>query len=287
MRVFMRVFVVWRSAMDKEQIAKMKRFRLIGVALLAVFALGAIASASAQAEGAPSFTIGGTRLIAGRTHNFDSRATAPFVLTSELGTVIECKSESTENGVLLGSNPGNPGKDNEIAAFAECKLKAGNGAPNCNLAAVSRGAVTETLTTNPLKSEQVENVEEGHVGKQLLEEFFPASGAIFITLKFTGTGCTVFEGAVTGQVVGESLLDNLGRGRIELGQTSQERTSWIVKFPTAAIKEVWLISEGVGKIQKTKQAIFGEESTQSGEALVLLASTKYVPEPNALWSPLP
>jgi hypothetical protein len=40
----------------------MKRSRLIGVALLAVFALGAVVASAAQAEEAPFWTVKGTRL---------------------------------------------------------------------------------------------------------------------------------------------------------------------------------------------------------------------------------
>jgi len=254
---------------------------------LAMFAVGVVAASSAQAETAPSFTISGTRLIAGRTHNFDSRGKG-FELTNALGVKIRCATQSTEQGVLLGSNPGNPGKDNEIVVFAGCLLEAGNGFPNCELASTSHGTTTTTLSTTSLKSEQVENVEGGKVGKKLLEEFFPAVAANgFITLNFTGTGCTLFQAKVSGSVAAESLLDNAGLGNVELGQAPQERTSWIVKFPATPIKEVWLISEGVGKAVKVGQETFGAESDQFGESLVLLASTKYVPEPNTLWSPLP
>jgi hypothetical protein len=271
----------------KEQIAKMKRFRLIGVALLAVFALGAVASV-AQAEVAPSFTIGGTRLIAGRTHNFDSRAIKPFILTNALGTIhIECTGLSTREGVLLGSNPESPGKDNEITVFSGCVNAVGSNGENCLLSNEENGKETiTTLTTEPLKSEQVENVVSGTKGNQLLEEFFPAKGSVFITLFFRGT-CTVFAAKVSGQVVGESVLDNSSEGKVELGQAPQERTSWLVRFPEPPITKVWLISNGIGTIVKTEQTAFGEKSIQLGTALVLLASTKFVPEPNALWSPLP
>jgi hypothetical protein len=276
------------APITKEQIAIMKRFRLIGVALLAVFALGAVVASAAQAEIAPSFTIGGTRLVAGRTHNFDARAVKTFILTNPLGTVkIECTSLGTEEGVLLGSNAENPGKDNEIVVFSGCVNPAGSNGEECHLSNKEEGAETvTTLKTEPLKSEQVENVVNGTKGNQLLEEVFPAKGAVFITLFFGGK-CTVFASKVSGQVVGENLLDNAGLGTVELGQVPQERTSWLVRFPNPPITQVWLISNGVGKIVKTEQTGPGGQTIQEGTALTLLASTKFVPEPNALWSPLP
>jgi len=260
----------------------MKRFRLIGVALLAVFALGVAGASVAQAETAPYFTVSGTRLVAGKTHNIQSKAVKNFVLTNSTSSVIiTCTALSVTKGVLLGSNFGEPGKDNEITVFTGCTLTSGNGTP-CAL-------TSSTITTEPLKSEQVENVESGHGGKQLLEEFFPANGENgFVTLHFTGTGCTVTETIVSGQVVGEVLKDTSSETeKLELGQTPAEVTSTLIKFPSTSIKEVWLISGGVGKIQKTKQVSFGSESVQTGTALVTLANTKFESEPNAKWSALP
>jgi hypothetical protein len=268
----------------KEQIAKMKRFRLIGVALLAVFALSVVAASGAQAETAPFFSIGGARLAAGKTHNFDARAIAPFKLEGS-GTVIECANLSTAEGVLLGSNAGEPGKDNEVVNFSGCK-STGNGTA-CHLAATKGGPEVSTITTNPLKSEQVENVESGHVGKKLYEELFPAKKSEgFVTLHFGGT-CTIEEGVVAGQVVAQDLYDNGTVGQVELGQSAVEAKSWIVNFPSTPITSVWLISGSGGKEVATEQTLFGATSKQIGTALVLLASTKFVSEPNATWSPLP
>jgi hypothetical protein len=265
----------------------MKRFRLIGVALLAVFALGAVVASGAQAETAPSFTIQGARLAAGRTHNFDARATANFILTGAGGaTTITCTKLGTVGGVLLGSNAGTQGSANQVTVFSGCTL-VGNGTA-CHLAPTEGSAeTTEVITTNPIKSELVENVVGTHGGKKLLEVFSPASKTLgFVKLNFGGT-CTVKSGIVAGSTVAEVVLDAAGEGSVELGQPPVERTSWKIKFPAAPIKEVWLVSNGVGKIVETGQTLFNEESIQTGTALVLLASTKYEPEPNTLWSPLP
>ncbi len=186
---------------------------------------------------------------------------------------------TVENAAIEGSAEGSPGKDHEITHFTDCALIAGNGAPNCKL-------TEEAIITHPLTSEQVENVSGGGGGKQLLEEFFPSSGSEFVTLHFTGTGCTTKETAVSGQVVGESTTDEATEKTIELGQTAKEATSWNLRFPATSIKEVWLITNGVGKIAKTKQLAFGDSSTQTGTALVSLANSKGEVE-NILWSPLP
>jgi len=269
----------------------MKRFRLIGVTLLAVSALGAVMASAAQAEPAPSFTVGGTRLIAGKTHNIDVKqfGTHNFILgTPTLGLKIECKGLSTEKGVLLGSNPESPGRDDEILVFSGCKLVEGNGeSAGCHLAATAGGAETATITA-AVKSEQVESVVSGTKGNQLEEEFLPGSGVTFVTLFFGPAvpPCEVLEARVEGSAAGELLLDNASEGKIELGQAPQQRTSWLLKFPTTQITSVWLISSGVGKIQATGLSFLAQGSTLEGTALTLLANTKFEPEVG-LWSPLP
>jgi len=259
---------------------------------LAVFALGIVAASSAQAEEAPFFSIAGARLVAGKTHNIDAKARANFVLTDALGTsTITCTGLGTVGGVLLGSNAGTQGTADQVTVFSGCTL-AGNGS-SCHLAPSEGSTETSTtITTNPIKSEQVENVVSGHVGSKLYEEFYPASkGAGFVKLNFGGTGCTLKSTIVAGSTVAESVLDTAAAvtsgGNVELGQTPQERTSWLLRFPAAQITKVWLVSGGVGKEVETGQTAFNEESIQTGVALVLLASTKYEPEPGALWSPLP
>jgi hypothetical protein len=249
---------------------KMRRLMLIGVA---VCALGAAVASSAKAiSPAPYWTIGGSRLVAGKTHDFAADALEPFILNvPEEGVKIECSELTAEKGVLLGSNEGESGRDSKVAKFSGCKLIEGNGAPSCELNGT-------TLTTNQLISELVESVSGAGGGKQLLEETFPASGASFVTLHFTGSGCTVSETAVSGQVVGEVRLATAAKGKVELGQTPEQATAWDLAFPATAIKEVWLITNGVGKVAKTKQLAFADPSTQTGLALLSLANSKFESE---------
>jgi hypothetical protein len=239
----------------------------------------------AEASAAPYWTVGGTRLVAGKTHNFDAKAKASFVLTSGAGKVT-CTGLGTVNGVLLGSNFGTNGTAGQVSVFSGCSLT-GNGSA-CHLAPTEGSAETTTvITTNPTRSEQVENVVGTKAGSKLLEEFYPASKAAgFVKLNFGGE-CTLKSTIVSGSSVAEVVLDNASEGSIELGQTPQERTSWLLRFPATPITKVWLVSGGVGKDVETGVTAFGEEATQTGTALLLLASSKFTPEPSALWSPLP
>src|SRR5580692_10774804 len=193
---------------DKEQVAKMKRFRLIGVALLAVFALSAVVATVAQAEEAPFWTVGGSRLKGGQTHDISAKAfSANLKLsTPEDGVTVTCSKVKLNVGVILGSEPGEPGKNDEVAEFTECKVEGND--KNCTLLI--------PIITEPLTSELVENVESKKVGKKLLVEFFPTTGTNLATLRFSNE-CNTKETKVTGKVAAEVLTDP-GEATIELGQ---------------------------------------------------------------------
>jgi hypothetical protein len=262
----------------------MSTVRLITFALLVALALSATATSSAQAVSAPFWSIGGSRLVAGKTHNFDARADAVVGFTLEIpeaGVKVECAELRTEKGVLLGSEPGQPGKDDEIAVFSNCAVT-GNGTP-CTVAA--------PIKTNQITSELVESVGNGPGGhgKQLLEELKPVTPATgFVTLHFEGAGCTITEGIVSGSVAGEVNIDNPNNEPIELGQAPIEATSWMVNFPKKEFTEVLLVNtKGVAETTKVGLVAFGFRATLDGLALTLLANTKFESEPNAKWSPLP
>jgi hypothetical protein len=254
----------------------MKRFPTIGLVLAATLASSAMIVSAAQAVTAPFFSVGGTRLVAGKTHNIDARAFpgSRFTLsTPALGVSITCTSLSAEKGSLSGSNAGLPGLGHGFAVFSGCTVS-GNGEP-CS--------VVEPITTNSLSGELVESEN----GRQLLVEFKPTTGTNFLDIRFTGAGCTVKESTVSGSVAAEVLTDP-AEGKIELGQTPTEGTSFLVNFPTTSVTEVLLInSSGTKETGKVALEAFTFPATLTGCALSLLASTKFEPERSAKWSPLP
>jgi len=249
---------------------------------LAAMAVSAIAATGAQAITAPFFSINGTRLAAGKTHNIAGHASSTtFALsTPALGVTITCKALTVEKGVLLGSNEGQPGKDNEINKFTGCGVE-GNGSP-CE-------PTGGTITTNPVTSELVESIgngPNGH-GKQLLEEFRPTVGTTFVVINFTGSGCKAAQSIVTGSVAAEVRTDNSANEVVELNTAAKEATSWLVNFPATAISEVLLINtKGESENVKVGLEAFTAPSTLVGTSLVLLANAKFEPE-NVKWSPLP
>jgi hypothetical protein len=68
----------------------MRRFKLTGVVLLAVFAFSAVAATAAQAEEAPYWSIEGTRLAAGKTAEITGKAIGTLTMTAATG-IVTCK----------------------------------------------------------------------------------------------------------------------------------------------------------------------------------------------------
>jgi len=251
---------------------------MIGVALVAVFAMGAIFSASALATSAPFWSINGTRLAAGKTHFISAKpVSAAFTLTTPaLGVEIKCTGFSLKEGSLLGSTELNPGTNDEVVVFTGCKLETGNGAPECKL-------TSETLTTNSLKSELVE---KAAAPKILLTEFFPVKQP-FITLHFEGTGCLNLETGVEGSTAAEVTTDNTAEETTELGKAAKQATSWRLRFPNVENLKVILVKEGVASEVKTELTAFADTSIQHGTALVSLAKKNGSEPEEVNWSPLP
>jgi Trypsin len=230
-----------------------------------------------EAKAGPFWSIGGTRLKVGQTHNITAKAfSASFRLsTPAAGVEIACEKVTVKDGVLLGSESGTEGKNSEVAELSGSCAVTGNGT-SCK--------VTEPIVTEPLLSELVDNVEKSGVGKKLLVLFAPISGTKFATLKFTGT-CTVKETKATGNVAAEVLTDP-GEETVELGQSAKQAASWLLKYPETPVTEVWLVSGGAGKVVNVELTAFGDSSAEIGTVLVSLANSKFETE-KIEWSPLP
>jgi len=258
------------------------------VALLGVFAFSAVAATAAEAEEAPFWSIGGTRLAAGETHYITAKvynvtgSTSGFTLTAGTNS-IHCESIRLKEGVLLGSAASNPGTNDEVIEFFGTCRQTGNGPETCRPA--------EPIVTKNVKSELVES-EKGEKGS-LLTEFKPETGSTFVTIHFEGTGCILTETAVTGSVAGKVLTDpnngTLGE-LVSLPNGKKEAKSWLLNFPTTPVTSVWLIKGGTGETTSIKLTAFSETATLSGTALILLAkknSSGEIVSEEINWSPLP
>jgi hypothetical protein len=273
------------------------RVRLMLVALLGVFAFSAVAAAAAEAEEAPFWTISETRgegtgakletrrLLENETRLITVKKYSNNFQLAAGGKTITCSNIRIKEGtgVLLGSKATEPGKDAATIEFFENCSVTGNGSP-CS--------VVEPITAN-VKSEQVESP-KGGASSNLLTLFKPASGATFVTIAFTGTGCTVPSTKVTGEVALEDLTDpnsppTLGEPIKLSSPAGRLEKSYLLNAPATTIKKVWKIKAGVGKEETLEElSAFTEPATLTGTALILLAHLENgkVVTSELKWSPL-
>jgi len=272
------------------------RVRLMLVALFGVLALGALTAAAAQAVEAPRWSIGGTDLAEGKTHYISTKIySSAFTLTG--GAITEtCKEVKLVEGSLLGSNAGNPGKNNEVIEFTKCEVSGTTGGKT-----ITKCKVVEPIRTNPVVSELVETEKAEPENKKgsLLTLFAPAEGTTFVTLEFTtetGGNCPV-NNKVSGEVIGEVRTDpntppTLGT-LVSLESGATEAESWLINFPSTPILKVTLIKNKEATQVTDKQLeAFSSEAVLEGTALILLAKKNTTTglletETGVKWSPLP
>jgi hypothetical protein len=251
------------------KLSRLAMFGRLVMALLAVFAFGAIAASAAQAEEAPHWVVEGKKLEANKTRLITIKAyegTAhPITLESEIKTIkakvtITCLLARAAKGAFLAG--GEPGTGELTSEFLDCKQK-GNGVEPCT--------VEETITVEPVRFEIVVNPE---LTKYLIE-FDQSKTENFVVIKFKGAGCAVTEAKVKGLVAGLVWTDpKVDEGVEEEAYISTpELASLLVRFPDPAT-EVWLWKGGVHEAHPIAGLTFGgEPATLEGTVLVLLANS--------------
>ena len=173
----------------------MKHIRIIGLALVALFALGAIAATSAMAAPEHIYKVEGKKLEAGEKEEITSKAKTEFVLkgTGPLGIKSETKCKklklnAAEKPVITGGTPGKSEK--EKIEFEECTATVGGS--KCSSVTVESASTNNELVTIVLPASKA--------GK-LATLFVPASGKVFTKIKFTK--CGIF-GSQSAEVEGSS-----------------------------------------------------------------------------------
>jgi hypothetical protein len=198
----------------------MGRVRFVGVVMLLVVVCGGVGASVAVAEEAPYWSIEGTRLGAGKTAELTAKAVTNQVLNAA-GITVTCTAVAVEKGaVLLGSEPGEPGKNDETLHYTGCTV-AGNGT-GCT---VTGGEVT----SNPLTSELAYASNK----KSLVVEFTPASGRRLLILDFGGSGCVETETVLEGQLVAGVFRDAATPVLLELPNAVASAPSFLLKFVEA------------------------------------------------------
>jgi hypothetical protein len=267
----------------------MKRMQIIGLALVAVFAMSAVGVSSASAtsinnpqwklclkvakptgkfatheckgEGEPKeFEL--LMLEEGKTEGVTAEANGVQKLNvgGEFGATIECSKLKLAAGAkLIGSKAPNAGTDEETIVYEECKVV---GKPACKINGEESGKAK--IATELLKSTLVfeTKVAAEKEEKPTLTLFEPKTAKNFVVLKLTGTcppGGETFE--ITGQVAAKNV-----EGQALL-QTHE------LNAPAVAIKEYFINKAGVTEKKAVTALKFGFFSaTYEGKSKVKLAS---------------
>jgi hypothetical protein len=243
----------------------MKRIRILGVALVTMFALSAVVAVAAQATEAPYYKIAGTRLGSGSSSEISSHAKTEFTLTA-VGTSIKCKSLSNSAGSkIIGSAAGVPGTSTETLSFSSCSVSGNGSGAGCT-------TITEPITTEPLVNELALSNPLG----SLVVELKPATGTLFATFTFpagctfTSTKVAIAEGsAVVGQILQQGTLSTASKPLTEAVDDE-------ISFPSERITSIYLqetASGGYKLVEEASLKAFGAAATFTGTAIVLLGGT--------------
>jgi hypothetical protein len=247
----------------------MKYFKSLGLCLMAVFALSALAATAAQAEEnkGPLWIVGSHGLVAGETRAVVSKTEAPPILKGKLASV-ECE-KATNVGFLLG---GSPGTDYAKITFEACHLL---GKKNClatglkPLPATNKGEIiTDVLTILAFaKGSRTSAVDifapEGETGNENLFsefEFKTKAGA-------TEETCGAFENvAIKVTAVGTAI--KIKSGTRDAGAIAQlgysNGTSFVLSLPGETAKVGLLI---LPKTTPIKEAELYNTATEKYEVI--------------------
>ncbi len=239
----------------------MRRMKLVGLAIVAVLALGATMTASAfAASNNPEFKVEGLAVAAGGEELAASATTSQVLKAPNI--TIECSSLVAKSGSKLLPL----GLNSETLVYSGC------GVPGKSACVVKNvGGTGGTIETQPLNSrlewasETAANNEEENKTDTLFEPETGEAG-LFVELEVSGTCPFLTTGKH--KVTGEVLVEN--------ENTTAEALSHSLTAPTTALKHYWRNEGGVA-VEKTVRTFevspFGT-STYSGTSSVSLTSNK-------------
>jgi hypothetical protein len=234
----------------KKKDDTMKRIRAIGLALVAVFAMGAVAAAEASAA-EYIYKVAGPKLEAGKTKEIKSSAKKAFVLRGkgvlEIEAVTTCKAlklNAAEKPVIVGGKPGTSEK--EKVEFGECTATVGG-------AKCEKVEVTNVST----KNEIVTVAAPASLKGRLATLFSPTTGTEFSKVKLIK--CGIF-GNQTATVEGTSAaLD-------EVEKTEAKAGTLVYAVGSSEIIEVEKFGGAKAKVElksgPTKSTIEGEATVE-------------------------
>jgi hypothetical protein len=274
----------------------MLRIRMIGLALVAVFALSAVAASAALAtstnnpEWGVDIANGGTctKVSTGQTGAFENstcttakatlngfeellasgksveivaKANGSQKLVTSLTTIV-CKAFKVAKGaVIVGSAEPAAGTNEEIIEYEECEVE---GKPKCEINKMAAGKAT--ITTVLLKSTLVfdSKAEAEKEESSTYTLFEPKSGTKFVEFELSGTCPATGKIGVEGQVAVENV------------KGSEHLVTHELNAPSTAIKVYWINKAGKTEEVKVKElkleGIIKLPATYVGKAQVELKS---------------
>jgi hypothetical protein len=155
----------------------MNRLRVLGLALVAVFAMSAVAVASASATAGPIYKAAGAELASGKSEPITATANGSQVLKAA-GVTVTCTEYALKEAKIEGKGATTGGSSAETIEYKGCTV-AGDGA-KCTV----KG---KTVTTKAL--EDLQGYETKTRTGNIQTGFKPVSKTLFATLEFEGT-CT-------------------------------------------------------------------------------------------------
>lgn len=231
-----------------------RSLKVTGVTVLAVFALCAVAVASASAN-TPRYKVAKAYLGSGVTETINGSSSSAKLAAPKLGLNLN-STGCTTTGKIVGSAAGSPGTNKEITLT--CVGVTVEGAATCKVH--SPGQAAGTVKTNLLSSELVWLASTGNAAG---DRFFPTTaGGAFVEIIIESCAA-----AGTYPVKGESIGQVL--------PVATEATTGSLVFPTTAVTKYWTGDEP-NRVEHTSGGLTlgGQAATFSSTFSVSLASGK-------------
>ncbi len=223
----------------------MKRMRVVGLALVAMLAISAVAAASASATvTGPIWEVGGAKLGTGVEEALTGKASSAYELKGKafgfIEVAITCK-KAANSGSIIG---GEPGTDATTIEYTECSS--------------SLCTPTEPIVTKA-KSELVYYTASS---KTFIGDLFsPKTGTVFTEIK-----CGSITAKVTGSIVGE-LLNEAGEPVLKSGSAAGK--VGFVRFAGSSSEKY---ENHKGESKTAELVLEGNPSTLKGTTEVTLNS---------------
>jgi hypothetical protein len=222
------------------------RFRTTVIALLAVLAVGAVATATASAKnptwmvckevsaGSGKFEDGlcskggkgsweASELLAGQTKEISSEADGNIIIAIGSGPELQCgKLKTTSGAKIVG---GEPGTGEEVIVFEECSVV---DEEKCRVNGASGTITTNTLAPKLVfLTKEAAEKENAEATGTLLK---PKTGSVLMTAKFNDEADCASTLLKNKELTGELLLENVKGGAHATKQElafSADRTYWV------------------------------------------------------------